>query len=110
MQKNTLFSQFFRFVAHGVIAGVTAIALFVLGLGFLQVLAQDTSGGKFGELLNNILASGKWNDTRQSGTVKNAEKLGGKTASEFIQVKAGQSCASGQCVAGFQNDGTLICK
>ena len=50
-------------------------------------MAHAASGGKFGDILNMILASGNWGSPGD-GTVKNADKLGGVAATDYVRVKA----------------------
>jgi hypothetical protein len=57
-------------------------------------VAHAASGGKFGEILNLILTgdrngvAGKNWENPGDGTVKNAEKLGGALATDYVRVKA----------------------
>lgn len=108
MQKNTHFSAILQIIVRGVAIGVVALAVFLGGI-FAVANAAD-SGGKFGEILNKILASGNW-QTDTTGLVNNAQKLGGVEASKFQQIAtANPSCPAGQCVVGFEANGNIKCQ
>jgi hypothetical protein len=77
-------------------------------LGIMGVAYASTNGGLFGEVLNNILASGNW-ESPGDGTVKNADKLGGFSASNFAKLQP-YTCPPNTCVNGFTNTGMIICK
>jgi hypothetical protein len=66
------------------------------------------SGGRFGEILNKILASRNW-ETDTTGTVYNAEKFNGSGAESFVKVQANQSCGNNTCIVGFESNGTVKC-
>jgi hypothetical protein len=87
----------------------------VFGLAFVTIVsawftgvAYAANGGIFGDILNRILVT-PWDSPVNDGTVKNATKLGGKLSTEFVPVKAGQSCGTNKCIIGFQADGTVNC-
>jgi hypothetical protein len=105
MQKIALSRLIREELTRALIFGVAFFI--ILSLGLVSV-AHAANGGKFGEILNRILASGNW-ETDTTGTVANAAKLGGKLPAEFVPVKAGQSCASNKCITGFTTDGTVQC-
>ncbi len=109
MQKsaNIFLKNFFSLFVRGVIIGIVALIVFLWGV---FAVAHANSGGRFGEILNKILASGNW-EKDTTGTVKNAQNLGGKPASEYQQIKwPNQTCNPGTCMVGFHSDGTINCK
>lgn len=83
--------------------------IWALGFSLTVGVVHAANGGLFGDLLNRILASGNW-ETDTTGTVKNAEKLGGKSASEYVSVAPGQSCGALQCIYGFDTNGNVMCR
>lgn len=101
--------NFYKFFFHGVFAGIIALVVFLGGV-FAVANAADNNGGEFGEILNKILASGNWM-TDTTGEVKNAQHLGGIAADKFQKTKWQiQSCPANQCITGFTEDGTIICR
>lgn len=105
MQKTAGISSMGGAILRGVVAGLVALGVFIVGVGALSA----ANGGQFGAVLNAILQTGNW-ENPGDGTVKNSEKLGGKSASEFQAVTPGQSCPPGQCIVGFETNGTLKCQ
>jgi hypothetical protein len=105
MQKTALKTLVREEVIRAFVFSVSFIL--ITSVGFVWV-AHAASGGKFGDILNAILASGNW-ESPGDGTVKNAEKLGGAVATDYVRVKAWQSCGAGKCVTGFDPDGTVKC-
>lgn len=101
MQKSPLFALIREEVTRALVFGIAFVV--IVSVGFTGV-AYAANGGKFGEILNLILTgniagvAGKTWETPGDGTVANATKLGGKLSTEFILVKAGQSCAANKCV------------
>lgn len=89
---------------RGAIFGLSAFLVF----GALQVWAQWNPGGKFGEILSKILASGNWQEPKD-GKVKDAAALGGVSADKFQQLGTKRSCAPNQCVSGFEANGDVRC-
>jgi hypothetical protein len=105
MQKFSLSRILREELIRALVFGVGFVL--VVSTGFVSV-AYAANGGLFGDILNKILASGNW-EAPGDGTVANAEKLGNIPASDFVKVKAWQSCGVGKCVTGFQPDGTVDC-
>lgn len=75
-------------------------------------IAEAASGGKFGEILAQILGitpeqvlTYAWD-----GTVANANKLGWLPASNFQKVVPNQSCGAGKCIFGFDTSGNVQCR
>ena len=108
MQKTSFFSLILR----GAIIGLSAAVVFFTSVYAVAFAADNTNnGGRFWEILNKILV-GKWDDSRNDGTVKNAEKLGGRDAKDFQKILGGaQKCPINQCVVGFNDEtGDIICQ
>lgn len=88
----------------------------VITLVSISTVAHAANGGLFGEILNLILTgdrngvAGKNWENPGDGTVANAQKLGGKSASDYQRVLPGESCGGGKCIAGFNPDGTVNCR
>ena len=110
MQKSPLFAlireEFIRAFVFGCIFVVT------VSVGFTGI-AYAANGGVFGNLLNQILASGNW-ESPGDGTVKNTTKLGGKLPAEFVPLAtstADRSCTlANQCIYGFDTSGKGLCR
>lgn len=111
-QKNakTFLKDFFRLLMRGAVMGAAAFLVFFGGIAAMVAYGQSSSGGRFWEILNKILASGNW-QTDDTGTVKNAEKLGGQPASAYQKISsADQQCGAGMCMVGFSSNGTILCQ
>lgn len=88
---------------------ISALGVFLAWIGIVAYAAENT-GGKFWEILNKILASGNW-QTDTTGTVKNAQNLGGIPAEKFVKIADGnQECGANMCVTGLDSNGKLLCK
>lgn len=107
MQNFTIFlKKFFLLALRGAVIGVVALSVFLGGV--FAVASASTSGGKFGEILNKILANNNWETS--DGTVKRAEMLGGKSAAEYQIIQGKRQCDPGMCIVGFNTDGTIKCE
>lgn len=104
MQKTPLTPALARDALRGMIFGI-GFALAFMG----SVIYAANTGGEFGVALNKILASGNWQNPGD-GTVKNAKTLDGKSANEFVRIKPNQQCGGNQCIAGIQQDGSVLCR
>ncbi len=106
MQKSGLFALIREEVTRAIVFGVAFVV--IVSVGFTGV-AYAANGGKFGEILNLILASGNW-ETDTSGTVKNAKKFDNKDPSEFVRVATPFTCPiANQCIYKLTN-GTPECR
>lgn len=104
---SLLLKKFFTLVLRGVFIGFVALSVFLGGV--FAVVSASNSGGTFGEILNKILASNDW--TKTDGTVKNAQKLGNRPASEYQHIKeANKTCNPGTCMIGFNSQGEILCQ
>lgn len=101
MQK---FSSLGRTALRGAIFGLSAFVVFMISVA----IASETTGGKFGEVLNNILASGNWENS--DGTVKNALKFNGESVENFQKIGEKRTCEANKCVAGFDEQNNVICR
>lgn len=107
MQK-TPFSHLLREeLTRASIFGVWFIA--IVSLGFVSVSYAASSGGLFGDLLNKMLVK-SWDDTSNNWTVKNAQKLGGYDATEFVKLGASRSCLAPACMYGIDTSGNVLCR
>ena len=111
MQKTPL-SRIFR--EELIRATVFGIGFFtILALGFVSV-AYAADGGAFGRVINLILTwtpdglPGKNWQNPGDGTVQNALKIGGNSASDFVRVGWVRSCAP-KCITWFDVNGNAEC-
>lgn len=72
MQKIALSRIIREEVIRALVFGISFFAILSVGAASVAYAAVD--GGKFGQILNLILASGNW-ATDTTGTVKNSAKL-----------------------------------
>lgn len=87
LAKNTTFYivkiSYFFFMRHifiqacirGMIFGMSFLLVFLGGLSMTTMFASENPGGRFGEILNSILASGNW-QTDTTGKVRDSARLG----------------------------------
>jgi len=90
---------------------VFASVLFTLLFAGFATIVYAADGGKFGEILNQILASGNW-QSPGDGTVRNCNALWWTPASGYVRVPpAGFSCpGANTCIYGIQTNGTPMCR
>lgn len=105
MQKTPLSRIFREELIRATIFGIGFFT--ILSLGFVSV-AYAANGGIFWEVLNKILASGNW-EIPGDGSVKNALKIGGNSASDFVKVGWNRNCAP-KCITWFDPvTGNAVC-
>lgn len=110
MQKTTLRTILKEEILRAITFGSV---FFVIILGTLTGVAHAASGGLFGDIMEKILGltPGQLTSYAGDGTVKNAAKLGGNDANKFqVIATPGQSCASNQCIYGFDTSGNILCR
>jgi hypothetical protein len=108
MQKIALTKIIREEVLRAIVFASVLFAILFAGFG---TLAYAADGGLFGEILNKIMVK-TWNDPSNDGTVKNCEKLWGKSPSEYVQVPSGGfTCAGANtCMYKIDATGTPECR
>ena len=89
----------------GLSVGIGAIVL-------SSIAFASSTGGKFGEALNKILATSDWTDP-QDGTVKNALKImSGSDAigvEKLIKFQSTTGCPTGFAIRSIETNGNINC-
>lgn len=107
MQKTAWVEHLGREALKGIVFGIAFFCTCLVSV--VAIAAAATPGGALGAALNSMLVSNNW-QAPGDGTVKNAQKLGGKTANQFVTVTANQNCPTNQCIYGILANGTIQCR
>lgn len=100
-------------LSHDFTRGITFGAGLSVGIGAIVLgsiaFAAGPTGGKFGEALSAILASGNW-EQPNDGTVNNALTLSGITdSSKLMMLTNTNGCPTGQAINKIDAGGAIFC-
>lgn len=101
-------------LSHDFTRGIIFGAGLSVGIGAIVLssiaFAAGPTGGKFGEALNKILASGDWMNPND-GTVNNALTLSGVADSSKLMLLTNKTgCSAGEAINKIDAGGQIICK